>query len=169
MIDKDLYINGKRVHDAAYHLLRRSRDLSRRDLFFHPKRVRDSFGPKTVGPTASYFCMGDNRDNSNDSRFWGPVPSANLKGRAFMVYWSFDSEKASRSNGRATAASCGSSAAWRCNFFTRRGGSELSASCDKLPAQTISQRRRAMPRRKAERGEGNLGCILWVVLLASRL
>ena len=50
--------------------------------------VRDTFGPKTVGP-ASYFCMGDNRDNSNDSRFWGTVPEANLKGRAFVVYWSF--------------------------------------------------------------------------------
>ena len=44
-------------------------------------------------PAANYFCMGDNRDNSNDSRFWGSVPGNYVKGRAFMVYWSFESEQ----------------------------------------------------------------------------
>ena len=51
-------------------------------------RKRDSFGPYTV-PASSYFCMGDNRDQSYDSRFWGPVPSRFVKGRAFLVYWSY--------------------------------------------------------------------------------
>ena len=45
--------------------------------------------PYTVPPD-SYFCMGDNRDNSEDSRFWGPVPKANVVGRAMFVYWSID-------------------------------------------------------------------------------
>ena len=36
--------------------------------------------------------MGDNRDNSNDSRYWGTVPESYVKGRAFMVYWSFASD-----------------------------------------------------------------------------
>ena len=36
--------------------------------------------------------MGDNRDNSNDSRYWGTVPESYLKGRAFVVYWSFSGE-----------------------------------------------------------------------------
>jgi signal peptidase I len=54
-----------------------------------PYRSRDSFGPVTV-PRDQYFVMGDNRDNSSDSRFWGTVPRGYIKGRAFMVYWSFD-------------------------------------------------------------------------------
>jgi hypothetical protein len=44
--------------------------------------------------------MGDNRDNSNDSRFWGGVPRALIKGRAFMVYWSFDMRPARGTSAR---------------------------------------------------------------------
>ena len=48
---------------------------------------RDQF-PLSGIPPETYFAMGDNRDNSYDSRFWGPVPAANLKGRPLFVYWS---------------------------------------------------------------------------------
>ncbi len=56
---------------------------------------RDQFGPFVV-PRDHYFAMGDNRDNSQDSRYWGAVPRSMIKGRAFMVYWSFDRRPADR-------------------------------------------------------------------------
>lgn len=48
--------------------------------------IRDNFGPVTV-PPGMYFMMGDNRDRSFDSRFWGPLPDRNVKGRPLVLYW----------------------------------------------------------------------------------
>ena len=52
---------------------------------------REHYGPVTV-PAGHYFAMGDNRDNSQDSRYWGFMPGHYVKGRALMIYWSFDDD-----------------------------------------------------------------------------
>jgi len=56
---------------------------------YHP--TRDNWGPLVVPPGA-YFVMGDNRDNSYDSRYWGFVPRNVIRGRPLFVYYSFDGE-----------------------------------------------------------------------------
>jgi signal peptidase I len=74
----ELYLNGKDVADESYAIHKRP------DPPFAP---RDWFGPVTV-PERRYFFMGDNRDESLDSRFWGFLPGHLVKGRALFIYWS---------------------------------------------------------------------------------
>jgi len=53
--------------------------------------IRDSFGPSVIPPD-HFFLMGDNRDNSNDSRFWGFAPRDSIIGKPLFVYWSYADE-----------------------------------------------------------------------------
>jgi signal peptidase I len=88
VVNKQLFVNGKKVEDADYVEHKDPRTFLNRPYMSEQQRLRDNFGPVTV-PSESYFCMGDNRDMSYDSRFWGTVPAHYIKGRAFLIYWSF--------------------------------------------------------------------------------
>jgi signal peptidase I len=90
VVAKNLYINGERVRDDAYVIHRDPRIYPSVTSLGNRSR-RDYFGPYTV-PDDHFFCMGDNRDESSDSRFWGPVPTELVKGRATMIYWSYSGE-----------------------------------------------------------------------------
>ncbi len=92
IVDKVLHVNGEPVGDGAYTYHGDSRTYPDSVFLHEDYRFRDNFGPYTV-PAGHLFFLGDNRDNSNDSRFWGPVPESYVKGRAFLIYWSFESER----------------------------------------------------------------------------
>jgi signal peptidase I len=71
---KVVFVDGKRIEEPY-------------KRFLAPPQDSDNWGPVLV-PAESYFVLGDNRDNSRDSRFWGFVPQDDLLGRARVVYWS---------------------------------------------------------------------------------
>lgn len=81
---KKLYINDQPVPDEHAHFEQQGGP-------FIPK-PGDNFGPITV-PEHKLFVMGDNRDNSHDSRFWGFVDLDAVKGKALIIYWSWDKTK----------------------------------------------------------------------------
>ena len=91
IVDKDLYLNGEWVDDGAYTVHRDAQVYANRADVTAAGRVRDNFGPYTVA-AGGYFCMGDNRDQSYDSRYWGLVPVHYVKGRALLIYWSYAGE-----------------------------------------------------------------------------
>jgi signal peptidase I len=82
---RQLYINGARIDEAYAHYLFPQGQEDEHGTF----DVRERYGPVTV-PAGHYFMMGDNRDNSQDSRYWGFLPAHFVKGRALTIYWSFE-------------------------------------------------------------------------------
>ena len=84
---KKVYINGTPLDEPYVHFLT---PPSGEDQEVTSLDVRENFGPKTV-PADHYFVMGDNRDNSQDSRYWGFLPRTYVKGKALLIYWSYES------------------------------------------------------------------------------
>ena len=80
-----IFINGQPLAEPYATYLFPPADDSQTDTF----DIRRKYGPVTV-PEGHYFMMGDNRDDSQDSRFWGFLPANYVKGRALFIYWSFD-------------------------------------------------------------------------------
>ena len=108
LVNKEVYLNGKKlVEPYVYHKTE------------YPDSYRDNFpsdpnvhiydqgqdmldhhvvNGEVVVPPDSYFAMGDNRDSSLDSRYWGFVPRANIIGKPLIIYWSYDASTEDLSN-----------------------------------------------------------------------
>lgn len=85
VMNKKVYVNGK-LYVNPHEVHKES------DVIPEAQNPRDNTKSIKV-PGGSYFVMGDNRDRSYDSRFWGFVKNDKIKGLAFIKYWSWDSEK----------------------------------------------------------------------------
>lgn len=107
MVGGVLYRNSSRVEEPYVNNGARARDLRSADFDWQRsylvedgarsrayRPTRDNWGPIIVPPD-SYFVMGDNRHNSQDSRYWGWVPHDAIKGKPLLIYYSYDRRKMS--------------------------------------------------------------------------
>jgi signal peptidase I len=90
--DKKVYIDGQPLDEPYTHFLEAPLRRDDPEYGLRGEAIRDNWGPQVV-PEGQLFVLGDNRDNSRDSRFWGFLPRDQVKGRALLVYWSFDATK----------------------------------------------------------------------------
>jgi signal peptidase I len=114
--EKKVYINGKALDEPFTHFLDPIGSASE----FHEVTsidVRERYGPVTV-PANQYFVMGDNRDNSQDSRYWGFLPRDYIKGKALVIYWSYEAGREDYQDESAGATAKGLISVFG-HFFTR--------------------------------------------------
>ena len=113
---KKVYIDGKGIDEPYVHFLQPPAS----DGEFHEVTsfdVRERYGPVTV-PAGQYFMMGDNRDNSADSRYWGFLRRDYIKGKALVIYWSYESGREDYQDESAGATIKGLGSVF-VHFFTR--------------------------------------------------
>src|SRR5512132_2533986 len=113
MKGKKMYINGQPLDEPYVHFLEpvgEAQEITSYDL-------RENYAKTTV-PDGFYFVMGDNRDNSQDSRYWGFLPRSYIKGRALVIYWSYQADRADYEDEGASATVRGAASVF-VHFFTR--------------------------------------------------
>jgi signal peptidase I len=114
--DKKVYINGKPLDEPYVHFLQApSMESELHEVTSFD--VRERYGPVTV-PANHYFVMGDNRDNSQDSRYWGFLPREYIKGKALLIYWSYEAGREEYQDESTGAAIRGIGSVF-VHFFTR--------------------------------------------------
>ena len=84
--NKKVFVDGRELDEPYVHFLEPASSSQEVTSF----DVRERYGPVHV-PVDQFFVMGDNRDNSQDSRYWGFLPRSYIKGKALMIYWSYES------------------------------------------------------------------------------
>ena len=89
--DKKVYVNGKL--QVNKHAIYDDPRIFSNPTLYPPELLRRDNMPLTKVPKGKLFVMGDNRDESNDSRFWGFVDVSAVRGEAFMIYWSWNKNK----------------------------------------------------------------------------
>jgi signal peptidase I len=113
---KKIYINGTPLDEPYVHFLEPPSSGSE-DHEVTSIDVRERYGPVTVPPN-QYFMMGDNRDNSQDSRYWGFLQRDYVKGKALLIYWSYEAEREDYETEGAGATLRGLASVFA-HFFTR--------------------------------------------------
>jgi signal peptidase I len=114
---KKVYINGTALDEPYVHFLPGQQTGNSEFNEVTSFDVRERYGPVTVPPN-QYFVMGDNRDNSQDSRYWGFLPRELVKGKALVVYWSYEAGREDYQEEGAGATARGFISVFA-HFFTR--------------------------------------------------
>ena len=100
IVDKDVYLNGRKLVEPYVQHVSQGLEPYRDNFPGEPfgpvfDRGREMLAADVVDgelvvPEGQYFAMGDNRDNSSDSRYWGLVPRENIVGKPLVIFWSYD-------------------------------------------------------------------------------
>jgi len=90
--NKKVYIDGEPLDESYAHFIEPPLARDDPEYGLRVEGIRESWGPRVV-PDGELLVLGDNRDNSRDSRFWGFLPVDQVKGRALLVYWSYEATR----------------------------------------------------------------------------
>lgn len=89
--DKQVYINDQPISES-YKVHNDAQVFKKDGYYRYDDTIRDNFGPVVVAP-GHCFAMGDNRDNSMDSRYWSFLPMSYIKGKPWVIYFSYRAER----------------------------------------------------------------------------